>query len=370
MQGNVFEKSSKINPVFKDERFLYPEFVPEKLPHRDSEIDSLVYALKPVTEGKKPQNVFLAGKPGTGKTVVAKFVLKELEEYSDRAKFLYVNCFRLNTRHSVLTEISNFLGLPISRRGMSSDEALDSVLQALKKVSFTPIIIFDELDQLVFRGEASALFYDLLRIFEFAKARFGIVIISNNPGILQQLDSRVKSSLVPETIIFEAYSPQQLKDILRERAQFAFFPEAIENDAISVAAAHAAKLGGDARIAIECLLKAGRLAEKRNEKKVSVEHLKEVFSSIEARAVQKAVPFLAGHEKLILSLVPKQGQISSGGLFKKFSLKSSQKISQRRFRTFVSALEKKDLLECAFTEKGVRGRTRMVALKSKAQDFV
>ncbi|MDD5162992.1 MAG: AAA family ATPase [Candidatus ainarchaeum sp.] len=365
MPNNVFEKSSKLNPVFKDERFLYPEFVPERLPHRDSEIDALVYALKPVTEGKKPQNVFLAGKPGTGKTVTAKFVLKELEEYSDRAKFLYVNCFRLNTRHSVLTEISNFLGLPISRRGTSSDEALDSVLQAFKKISFTPIIIFDELDQLVFQGEASALFYDLLRIFEFSKARFGIVIISNNPEILQQLDSRVRSSLMPETIAFETYNPQQLKDILKERAQFAFFPEAVEADAISVAAAHAAKLGGDARVAIECLLKAGRLAEKQNAKKVSVAHLKEVFSGIENRAMQKAEPFLSEHEKLILSLVPPNEKISSGSLYKKFSLKSGQKISQRRFRAFVSALEKKGLLECAFTEKGVRGRTRMIALKAK-----
>ena len=57
MKTNVFDKGSKIHRIFKDERFLYPEFVPERLPHRDSEIDALVFALKPVSEGRKPQNV-------------------------------------------------------------------------------------------------------------------------------------------------------------------------------------------------------------------------------------------------------------------------------------------------------------------------
>ena len=367
MKTNVFDKGSKIHRIFKDERFLYPEFVPERLPHRDSEIDALVFALKPVSEGRKPQNVFLSGAPGTGKTVTAKFVLKELEEFSDRAKSLYINCFRTNTRHSALAEIANFLGNPVARRGTSSDEAIDSVLRAFKKISFTPILVFDELDQMVFEGEASKLFYDLLRVFEFSKARFGLVLISNNPMILETLDARVKSSLSPETVSFQTYSPAQLKDILHERAQFAFFPDAVEEEAIGVAAAHAATLGGDARIAIECLLKAGRLAEKQNAKQVSVSHLKEVFSSIEQRAVQKAAPFLTEHEKLILELLPKQGEISSGALYKKFSVKSNQKISQRRFRAFVSMLENKGLVECAFTEKGSRGRTRMVCLKADSK---
>ena len=32
------------NRVLKNETFLYPEFVPERLPHRDKEIDELVFA--------------------------------------------------------------------------------------------------------------------------------------------------------------------------------------------------------------------------------------------------------------------------------------------------------------------------------------
>lgn len=365
MPSNVFDKHLKLKGIFKDERFLYPEHVPERLPHRNAEIDSLAFALKPVSEGKKPQNIFMAGKPGTGKTVTARFVLKELEEYSDRAKSLYINCFRVNTRHAALTEISNFLGVPVTRRGTSSDEALDSVISAFKKISFTPIIVFDELDQLVMEGEASKLFYDLLRVFEFSKGRFGLVLISNTEGILSKLDARVRSSLMPETIVFDPYSPGQLKDILSERMQFAFLPNVFEKEVIGLAAAHAAKLGGDARIAIESLLKAGRLAEKNNAEKLGLEHLKEAFSGLEDRPMQKAGPFLSEQEKLILGLVPAIGKISSGELYKKFSAATKQAITQRRFRTFVSKLEEMKLVECSFTGKGERGRTRMVGLKSE-----
>ena len=79
---NIFDSKSEYS-LFKDERFLYPEFVPERLPFRDEEISELVYCLKPATQGKKPTNVFVFGKPGTGKTVALKFVLNELEEFSE-----------------------------------------------------------------------------------------------------------------------------------------------------------------------------------------------------------------------------------------------------------------------------------------------
>ena len=75
-----------VNSIFKDERFLYPEFVPERLPFRDKELSDLMFCFKPASLGRKPTNIFIYGKPGTGKTVTLKFVLNELEEYSDRVK--------------------------------------------------------------------------------------------------------------------------------------------------------------------------------------------------------------------------------------------------------------------------------------------
>ena len=362
MPGNVFSKGSRVHELLKDERFLYPEFVPERLPFRDAEVDGLVFSLEPVLKGKKPQNAFVCGRSGTGKTATVKFVLNELQQYSDRAKGLYINCFQLNTRHSVLTQIANFLGEATPRRGIATDEAYSSVLTALKQSSFIPVVVLDEADQLLHDKEASKLFYDLLRVVEYGKGRFGLVFISNLPDFVAMLDDRVKSSLAEQTISFEPYSPQQLKEILNQRAQYAFHPTALDSEVLNVAAAHAARLGGDARIAIESLLRAGRAAEKENAGSVTVGHLKRVFSEVDARALQKALEYLSGAEKKILSLVPANSPIASGDLFDAYSKSVENPLTQRRFRSLVSGLERMNLLSTEDTVKKPRGRTRMISL--------
>ncbi|MFA4855645.1 MAG: AAA family ATPase [archaeon] len=362
MPGNVFAKRAKANELFRDERFLYPEFVPERMPFRDAEIDALVFSLQPVLQGKKPQNVFVCGKSGTGKTATVKFVLNELQQYSDRAKGLYVNCFQLSTRHSILTQIANFLGDATPRRGIATDEAFSKMLEAMKHASFIPVVVLDEADQLLHDKEASKLFYDLLRVVEYGKGRFGLIFISNVPDFVSMLDERVKSSLSEQTISFEPYSPQQLKEILNQRVQYAFQSNALDAETVNVAAAHAAKLGGDARIAIECLLRAGREAEKENAEKVSVQHLRKIFSEVDSRALQKAADFLTPDEKLILSLVPANSPIASGDLFGKYEKASKEPLTQRRFRTLISGLEKKNLVNAEIAMKEPRGRTRMISL--------
>ena len=370
MPSNIFEKSSRINEILKDERFLYPEFVPERLPFREAEIDSLVFALQPVLKGKKPQNVFVHGKSGTGKTATVKFVLNELQQYSDRAKGLYVNCFQLNTRHAILTQIANFLGDATPRRGIATDEAYAKVISGLKNAGFIPVVVLDEADQLLHEKEASKLFYDILRVVEFGKARFGIVFISNHPDFIALLDDRVKSSLAQQTVSFDQYSPQQLKEILSQRAQYAFHPSALDPEVINVAAAHAAKSGGDARIAIECLLRAGREAEKQNSAKVGISHLKGVFEEVDSRALQKAFTYLTEAEKKILSLIPSEKRVASGDLFQAYKKADKTALSQRRFRALLNELEKMSMISIEEAIAKPRGRTRLIALtfpKSKLE---
>ena len=368
MSQNIFEKSQKLNELFRDVRILYPEFVPEKLPHRNKEIDELVYAFEPVLKGRKPLNVVLLGGTGTGKTVTAKYVLKELEEYSDRAKSLYINCFEFNSRPAVLTAIANFLGQAVPRRGLATDETYSKVLEALKKINFVPLIILDEVDQLLQKQEGSSLLYDLLRVIEFGKAHIGIILISNDFAFSSRLEQRVKSSLAQHTITFEQYSPLQLKDILRERVQFAFLPGKLEEEVINVSAAHAAKKGGDARIAIDCLLKAGRVAEQKNSSKVTLQHLKEVLASIGASQAQKALPFLNQNEKAVIEAISKSPEgICSGDLFKKYKTLSKNPLTQRQFRSILSKFEKMKILRAEEVAKKKRGRTRKIFLCSSKE---
>jgi len=357
MKRNIFEGSSKEHVIFKDEKYLYPEYLPERLPHRDSEINSLVFSLQPVLKGGKPQNVFIAGSTGTGKTATVRYVLNELQEYSDRAKSLYINCFEFNSRHSILSKLSNFLGSAVPRRGTATDEIHSRFVEALRKTSFVPIVVLDEVDQLILKDEGEKLLYDILRAVEMEKSRIGLIMISNDIELTAKLDARVKSSLSEEKIIFSSYSPAQLKDILKERSSFAFAANALAEDVIPLAAAHASKLGGDARVAIEALLKAGRQAEKENSEKVEVRHLKKAFEVADSVSLIKGVKHLIPNEKTLLEIISTSSGIQSGEIFSEFSKKSSG-LSERRIRDLLNELEKKNFIVSETVELGNKGKTR------------
>ncbi len=353
-------RSSKLfsvrqDSVFKNERVLYPEFVPSILVHRDSEIDSLVYAFNPVLEGKKPLNVFLTGSTGVGKTACVRFVLRELENSSDRGKHLYLNCFEYNTRSGILFKLANFLGCAIPRRGMSNDELYEKVIEFLKKSEFVPLLVLDEVDQLISLKEESKILYDLLRINEFANKSIGLVLISNDLNLVSKLDNRIKSSLTEEYIVFEKYSPIQLKDILWERAKLAFFPEAISSDVIDLTAGFVAKLGGDARVGISVLLKAGRIADRNNSSKITLNHLKQALNDSRKVSQKKALPFLSKNESSLLKIINSKKSLTSGELYKLFP-----QLSERSVRKIISSLESKKLIQTKQVSLGNKGRTRII----------
>ncbi|HZX34110.1 MAG TPA: AAA family ATPase [archaeon] len=356
---NIFSRASAEKSVFLDERLLYPEFVPERLPHREKHIEALAYCFEPLLKGRKPFNLFIAGPTGVGKTVCAKYVLRQLEEYSDRAKSIYLNCFEFNSRSSVLSSIANFVGAALPRRGLAVDEIFSKLLESLKKCGFTPIVVLDEVDQLLLSENSQKILYDLLRVVEYEKQRIGIAMISNEAALTARLDPRVRSSMAEQTILFEPYTPQQLKGILAERAELAFVKGALEKDVLNVAAAHAAKLGGDARIALESLLKAGRLAEKENSGTVSLKHLEQAFSSVDSASLLKGFKHLGKDEKALLKIIAENPSIHAGKIYEFYRSSDSGELKERRLRDVLIKLEKQNFISFEYVSLGNKGKTKI-----------
>lgn len=365
MPQNLFASAKKLNELFKDERALYAEFLPEKLPCREREIQEIVFSLQPVAHAKKPRNMFLYGSPGTGKTAVVKFVLNQLQEFTDRAKGILVNCFEFNSRHAVLSEIALKLGSAVPRRGVSVDETFASIIEELLAKKLFPIIVLDEADQLLAQKEGSTLLYELLRLPSEKNILIGIIIVSNNPELVTGLDERVRSSLNAQQLPFEKYLPAQLKQILAERCELAFFPNAVEKDAIALAAAHAAKLGGDARIAIDSLLQAGRLAEKQNSPKLKAEHLRNVFASVDKVSLEKRLAYLNNSELTVMRAIADFSgkEITSGALYEKYCKKNQSPLTLRRFRDIVTKLGEMRLIELQDSSVDGKGKTRKITLR-------
>ncbi|MBI5159152.1 AAA family ATPase [Candidatus Micrarchaeota archaeon] len=356
--SGLFERIAREKgDVFKDERALLPEFLPEVLPHREREVKEIALALQPASEARKPENIVLCGPPGTGKTSCARHVLNELKEYSKTAVPVYINCWEYSSRYAVLSKIAEAIGEVLPPTGKAHSEIISSISENLKKTKRIPIVCLDELDRLIASKDGEDVLYDLLRSRDVLNADVGVIAITNDEEYFLKLDARIKSSLGHKNLLFARYTPQQLKDILKERWKHAFFEEADEN-VVGVCAAHAGKQGGDARVAINALWRTGKEAEKEKAKKMEVKHakqaVKEAFPSKKDKLEVKLEPL----ERKIIELLEEKKQLTTRELY------DALKQNERTIRTHLARLEETGLIETTTIEKGNEGRTRIVKIKN------
>ena len=339
--------------IFKNEEILSPEYLPEMLPYRDNQIKRLADNLKPAAAGRKPQSTFLFGPPGIGKTAVTKFVFREFEEYSG-IKTFYINCWDYRTAVSILSKVAIDLGTFVQRRSMSKDEIIEKLREACSKSRKGLIICLDEVDQM----EKEAL-YDLLRINQYVENPVGIVFISNNPHVFVEAEPRIRSSLSLEEIEFKAYSLEEMKKILQERAKLAF--ASAEEGVVMLAANCAVQKGGDVRVGLDCMQKAGRIAEQENSDRVKVEHIKRILSQVKPAKPEILKEKINDAEKNILENMRGKKCWLSGELYKSYCERAENPVSERLFRDSVNHLAEIKLVKIRERKRGIKGRTRVIS---------
>jgi cell division control protein 6 len=355
MAENIFRKISAEKEIFRDERVLMPDYLPEVMPHREEQIKEIAYALRGAAEGKKMENILILGPSGTGKTSSVKYVLKQLQEYSQRVVPVYINCWESSTRHSILNSIAYSLGEFIPRRGISTDEITEKIGEILKKEKKAPVIALDEVDRLfASQYEEEKVLYDLARAKELFSVDFGVVAITNSNEFLAKLDQRIKSSLIQKQLFFKQYSPIELKDILKSRAKLAFYSESLSEEVIPLCAARAAKNNGDARLAINLLWKAGKIAERENAEKIAEEHVRKAFEEVGGEELHEK---LDGKEREVYDFVKEKGEVTSSELYEKFKDESDRSV-----RNYVTRLCSLGFITVEDTV-GKGGKIRMIKIK-------
>jgi len=360
---NIFRTPRGENKIFRDENALLPDYLPGELPGRERELKELVYCLQPASENRQPEHALLYGPPGTGKTTCARYVLKQLSEYSARPLPIYINCWESPSRFSILSEISDALGEMLPRRGIAADEILSRVFEIAKKDERIPIVVLDEADRLEASDDGAQILYDLCRAGELHSLKTAVIAITNDEEFHTRLDARVRSSFVQHAYKFAAYSVPQLKEILQQRAQKAFFEGALDSEVVPLCAAVAVNRGGDARIAFALLRAAGKAAERENAARVDVKHVRatqEEALAASGSKVERKLGTLDELDQKIISAVKGAGKdgIESGKLYvamKKF-------LGDRALRQRVDRLETIGMLETEFVQIG-QGRSRLIRLK-------
>jgi len=150
-----------------------------------------------------------------------------------------------------------------------------------------------------------------------------------------------------------------MKDILHERAKDAF--RSFDTAAITLCANHAVNKGGDVRVGLQCLLKAGRVAERKNAKKLRVEHVKAVIKGVRAAKPQILKERINEHEKLVLKVLSSSKKHSASELYEKYcsaaKKEGTKPVGRRALRKFVNHLKSIGLVK--ISEKKV-GKSRLI----------
>lgn len=343
--------------VFRNEDAFNPEFLPEQVVGRENEIREIAFNLKPVGERRRPASMVVYGPPGTGKTCCVKHVLRELQEYTQRAEPIYINCWRHSTRTAVLSEILGKFDAIMPRRGISSEELLQRAVELMRKSGKIPIIVLDEADVLI-SEEEGGVFYDLLRMGETEKLNVGVIAITNREDMLSLLDRRIRSSLMQAEVEFKRYTPGELKEILKERAKIGLVPGSWDEEALGVCAAFAGKNGGDARVGITLLWLAGRRAE-AGSGRITVKEVEESKNRVLQEIKEKKAELLDENDKMLLEFVKEKGKAASGDVYSAF-----KGVNERTVREHLAKLESMGLLESEYLhEGGKKGRTRVFRAK-------
>jgi cell division control protein 6 len=373
---DVFDKFIGSTSIFRDREVLRHDYMPVRLPHREEQIRQLGQTVAPLLKGSRGSNIFLYGKTGTGKTAVVKYVLSRLEfkakEFGAPIRLCYVNCRLAGSDYRVFASLCQSLGVQVPFTGLSVGELFDRFRTGLDMCGVILMVVLDEADALI-KAKGDSLLYELTRMNEvLKKSRVTLVGISNDLRLKEFLDPRVLSSLSEEELVFRPYDAGELRNILSERAQFAFLDGALSDSALRLCAALAAAEHGDARRALDLLRVAGEVAERKGANLVTEEDVREAEKHIEHNRVVEALGNLTLHSKLVtlsifhLDRVGSKGAIT-GEISEVYNELSGElgvaPLTQRRLSTLISELDAMGLLNAKVISMGRYGRTKKIRLE-------
>jgi len=213
-------------------------YIPEK-PLMREEVKPVIDALLRYQQTGIANNVLILGSRGSGKSVLAKYLMRVLSDQSG-LHFAYANCRQHNTSFKILASL-----LGLRPRGCSLDELWQRFEDSHEG---RVVFVLDEVDLISDKDRHK----DILYLVSRSPRNHMVLLLSNNPKFLNLLDESTQSTLQPEIIHFSGYSASEIERILTERAKVGL--ESVPEQTIAEIAAMTVKnTNSDVRVAIKTL---------------------------------------------------------------------------------------------------------------------
>jgi cell division control protein 6 len=321
--------------------------------------------------GDEPDNAFIYGKTGVGKTATVKYVLLELDQEVKNSKApvksAFVNCNQINTTTKILKRICNVIApeVEVPSTGIATSEYYQRLWDVLNEFKGIIIVVLDEVDKL----EDDNILYNLPRARENLDITDGFVSIlgiSNDLTYKERLDARTLSSFGDKEFVFAPYDAHQLREILDERAREGFKEGVLDDAVIPLCAALAAQEHGDARKALMLLRYAGEVAVERGGDAVVESDVREAQKRLESDKIVETVKTLPYHQRLTLYVIASNDskEIGTNEIYEQYKAMCEESgttpLSKARISSLISELDMLGLISAKKFNRGRYGRIRLV----------
>jgi len=356
--------------LFRNVEAFNPDYIPDRLLHRDLQMEALAMCLRPALRGGKPKNAVILGAPATGKTTALRKVFQMVEETSDKLYCVYVNCQISTTRFNIFSDIyEHIMGHRPPETGIPFSRIYGEIMKKLVQEEKALIVALDDVNHLFYSKNANQVFYDILRAHEvFKGARTGLFAIISDIEFRFMLDKNVSSIFIPKEVIFHPYTKEQMEDILGERVKVGFYPDVVSGKVLE-RISELTYSTGDMRLGIDILSSSGDLAEAESSKTIQLKHVEEAVKNISPSSLEGTLEALSPLESALLRLIANtpDDENTAGSLYQ--SLKKEKKISYASFDRALKKLELLRIIDTRFTGKGVKGNSRLVILRFSTEEM-
>ncbi len=354
--------------IIKEELKFSEVYTPPRLPHREMEVDLIVSTMRS-SYGLNEGLYLIKGEPGIGKTSVATLSSRRLKNVVDGFKAIHINCRIYRTPTSVIQKILSSLHPEIPERGLSFQEMMGILEEALREHK-NLLVILDEVDYL---KEGENIVYSLLRSHEGVQGNpLTLLLIARwEPPYL--MDPSIRS-FMNLRVPLQKYTREQLASIVKYRAEDALYEGTFDDEIIDMITEFS-EHSGNARIAIRILYLSAKFAEDRNMSKITPELVREAASSVGVVGIDgETLTSLDIHDKIILLAISRalssspKAWVKMGDLVEEYTLACEELgIHPYKYTAVwkrVKELKRIGLLETKKSREGMRGQTTLVSLGS------
>jgi len=355
--------------LFKDRELFELDHLPEHFLHREAQMNSLKFCIRPALHGARPLNAICLGPPGTGKTTAILKLFEEIESHTSRIVPVHVNCQLDSTRYAIFYQIfKKIFGHAPPASGISFKRLFERVAKYSAEKNAVILVALDDINYLFHEKEIDHVLYSLLRSHETCPgAKMGVMAILSEPTLKYVFDPRVSSVFQAEEIAFPLYTREEIEDILRKRVLLGFYHSVISDQILEIVTDYTEK-SGDLRVGIDLLKRAGLSAESRASQSISAQDVESSYEKSRLLHLTYALKSLKEDELQVLSLAAKLETCRAGELYNSFHAKTGT--GYTRFHEILNKLDAVRLIDTDFSGAGARGRSRIIKIRYEPEEIL